>query len=187
MKAKLPLGRAQPRDGLVALPDVAGRRFRRGGLLRRELQFPTQAGAGLGQSDRREPAPGPDFAGRRGGADRRRSAPGPFYRRRGGTDRLPLGFGHQTDRGAARHPPAPRLARNRNAPPSTPRASPPLRCASWWYDPRAGLAHGPEETKNEGRMDLSSPADGDWVLVIDAADRAYPPPGSATEPGPDQN
>ena len=56
----------------------------------------------------------------RSGADHRRSAPGPFYRRRGGADRLPHGFRHQTDRGAARHPPAPRLARTatRHPPPS---------------------------------------------------------------------
>jgi len=50
----------------------------------------------------------------------------------------------------------------------------------WWYDPRSGRAHGPEKKMNTGRDDLEPPADGDWVLVIDAADRAYPPPGSAT-------
>jgi hypothetical protein len=53
----------------------------------------------------------------------------------------------------------------------------------WWYDPRTGLAREPEETKNEGRTDFAPPADGDWVLVIDAADRGYPPPGAVTEPG----
>jgi hypothetical protein len=70
------------------------------------------------------------------------------------------------------------------------------RLVLWWYDPRTGQATRVGEFDNPGRLDLSwkprlaPPTDGpDWVLVIDAAERNYPPPGSppARRPHADRN
>ncbi|MFO8006149.1 MAG: glycoside hydrolase family 140 protein [Candidatus Brocadiia bacterium] len=50
-------------------------------------------------------------------------------------------------------------------------------CA-WWYDPRTGEARPTGVHIADGRAEFRSPAEGpDWVLVVDDADRGFPPPG----------
>ncbi len=50
---------------------------------------------------------------------------------------------------------------------------------AWWYDPRTGEAEPTGVHATDGEAEFRSPADGpDWVLVIDDADRGFPPPGT---------
>lgn len=50
---------------------------------------------------------------------------------------------------------------------------------AWWYDPRTGKAEPTGVHVTDAEAEFRSPADGpDWVLVIDAADRGFPPPGT---------
>ena len=52
----------------------------------------------------------------------------------------------------------------------------------WWYDVRDGRAiRQAEASANEGRLAVETPDEPgyDWVLVVDAAAREYPPPGQA--------
>jgi hypothetical protein len=57
------------------------------------------------------------------------------------------------------------------------------KAKAWWFDPRTGGAKaiGTYETKGERRFDPpGAPGRGnDWVLVLDAAGKGYPPPGRA--------
>ena len=48
---------------------------------------------------------------------------------------------------------------------------------AWWYDPRTGKATAAGTFPTGGTRELTPPADGDWVLVIDDASRNLPPPG----------
>jgi hypothetical protein len=49
---------------------------------------------------------------------------------------------------------------------------------AWWFDPRNGEARPAGEFPTSGNQEFAPPADGDWVLVLDDARRAYLPPGS---------
>jgi hypothetical protein len=54
------------------------------------------------------------------------------------------------------------------------------RLTAWWFDPRTGAAARVGEFSNQGEREFIPPAPGemlDWVLVLDDADRRYPPPG----------
>lgn len=57
------------------------------------------------------------------------------------------------------------------------------RLQTWLFDPRTGTARALEESRNVGLYAFEPPGDpargNDWVLVIDDADRDFPPPGSA--------
>jgi hypothetical protein len=57
------------------------------------------------------------------------------------------------------------------------------RVAAWWYDPRDGTATPiDDDLPPAGNADFTTPPAGpDWVLVLDDASRAFPPPG--TRPG----
>jgi hypothetical protein len=49
---------------------------------------------------------------------------------------------------------------------------------AWWYNPRNGIATAIGLFDNTGTLTLSVPPDGpDWILVLDDAQAAYPPPG----------
>jgi hypothetical protein len=47
----------------------------------------------------------------------------------------------------------------------------------WWYDPAAGTATEIGTFPTSSTQQLTPPASGDWVLVVDDASRAFPPPG----------
>jgi hypothetical protein len=49
---------------------------------------------------------------------------------------------------------------------------------AWWFDPRTGEAQSAGEFSTSGNHDFAPPADGDWVLVLDDAERGYPAPGA---------
>ena len=52
---------------------------------------------------------------------------------------------------------------------------------AWWFDPRDGSAEAIGSFPCEGQREFAPPAPGemlDWVLVLDDASRAYPPPGT---------
>jgi hypothetical protein len=52
--------------------------------------------------------------------------------------------------------------------------------AAWWYNPREGSSRALGEYPNRGTHEFAPPAEGpgnDWVLVLDAAARGFPPPG----------
>ncbi len=54
------------------------------------------------------------------------------------------------------------------------------RLTAWWFDPRTGTATRIGEFSNQGEREFIPPAPGemlDWVLVLDDAERGYPPPG----------
>jgi hypothetical protein len=51
---------------------------------------------------------------------------------------------------------------------------------AWWFDPRTGRAMDAGEHATQGTGSFSAPSSGrgnDWVLVLDAASRRFPPPG----------
>jgi hypothetical protein len=51
----------------------------------------------------------------------------------------------------------------------------------WWYDPRTGKAISDKLVKGSGILSFTPPKDGkDWVLVVDDADKKFPPPGTVT-------
>ena len=50
----------------------------------------------------------------------------------------------------------------------------------WWFDPRTGHSTEAGVFPTSGRQDLTPPADGDWVLVLDDASLKHPPPGSGS-------
>ncbi|MFN0101422.1 MAG: glycoside hydrolase family 140 protein [Bryobacteraceae bacterium] len=55
------------------------------------------------------------------------------------------------------------------------------KVTAWWFDPRTGEATSIGTFPNSGQREFEPPAPGestDWVLVLDDADRKYPPPGS---------
>jgi hypothetical protein len=49
--------------------------------------------------------------------------------------------------------------------------------AAWWFDPRTGKATAAGKFTAEGKKAFTPPAEGDWVLVLDAAAKNLPPPG----------
>ena len=51
---------------------------------------------------------------------------------------------------------------------------------SWWYNPASGSAIEIGTYATLGSRQFTFPSNGDWVLVIDDASLALPPPGSAT-------
>jgi len=54
------------------------------------------------------------------------------------------------------------------------------RVRAWWFNPRDGKAALIGELANEGERPFTPPDPGeplDWVLVLDDAAQAYPPPG----------
>ena len=54
------------------------------------------------------------------------------------------------------------------------------RFHAWWYDPREGVALDLGQVPNTGQYRPAAPTTGpDWVLVLDAADAGYAPPGQA--------
>lgn len=57
----------------------------------------------------------------------------------------------------------------------------PKKLKSWWFDPRTGEAKEAGEIQNDGRHEFIPPTHGDgcdWVLVLDDADRKFPPPAA---------
>lgn len=59
------------------------------------------------------------------------------------------------------------------------------RTNAWWFDPRTGAATSIGTFARASERTFTPPAPGevlDWVLVLDDADRRFPPPG-ATHPG----
>lgn len=48
---------------------------------------------------------------------------------------------------------------------------------SWWFDPRSGNASEAGEFPTAGRQQFTPPAEGDWVLVLDAGSLKPSPPG----------
>jgi hypothetical protein len=48
---------------------------------------------------------------------------------------------------------------------------------AWWYDPARGESIGIGTFPTTGRRDFVPPRDGDWVLVLDAAEAGLGPPG----------
>jgi hypothetical protein len=55
---------------------------------------------------------------------------------------------------------------------------------AWWFDPRTGLGTLQGEFGGGGHRDFRSPPYGpDWVLVLDAVDAGYGPPGLAAATG----
>lgn len=49
---------------------------------------------------------------------------------------------------------------------------------AWWYDPRTGVGTSVGEFNGAGQREFRTPPVGpDWVLVLDDADKDYPPPG----------
>jgi len=49
---------------------------------------------------------------------------------------------------------------------------------AWWYDPRTGVGTLIGKMDGGGRREFRTPPQGpDWVLVLDDAEREYPPPG----------
>jgi Protein of unknown function (DUF4038)/Putative collagen-binding domain of a collagenase len=52
------------------------------------------------------------------------------------------------------------------------------RAQGWWFDPRSGAASEAGEFPTTGRQQLTPPAEGDWVLVLDEATSNPSPPGS---------
>jgi hypothetical protein len=54
---------------------------------------------------------------------------------------------------------------------------------AWWYNPRNGQAARIGEFDSEGERQFAPPDAGeylDWVLVLDDAAKAFPPPGTRT-------
>ena len=52
---------------------------------------------------------------------------------------------------------------------------------TWWYDPRTGVAFEGTDLKKHTGLEIQPPSTGmgnDWVLVIDARDTDFPPPGT---------
>ena len=47
----------------------------------------------------------------------------------------------------------------------------------WWYDPRNGKAREAGKYRASGRREFTPPGEGDWVLVLDDADRQLSAPG----------
>ena len=57
------------------------------------------------------------------------------------------------------------------------------RVRAWWYNPRTGEATRIGEFSSSGEREFNPPDPGemlDWVLVLDDADRGFPPPGHPT-------
>lgn len=54
---------------------------------------------------------------------------------------------------------------------------------AWWFDPRSGEAQLAGEFAGSGCCELTPPAAGDWVLVLDDAGRELPAPGEAGSSG----
>jgi uncharacterized protein DUF4038/collagenase-like protein with putative collagen-binding domain len=55
---------------------------------------------------------------------------------------------------------------------------------AWWFDPRTGNATEIGTFPNAGEREFAPPSKGemlDWVLVLDAASRDYPPPGTSAQ------
>ena len=52
------------------------------------------------------------------------------------------------------------------------------RARAWWYNPRTGGATDAGTFTTEGAMQLTPPADGDWVIVLDDASKHLSAPGS---------
>jgi hypothetical protein len=48
---------------------------------------------------------------------------------------------------------------------------------AWWFDPRRGKSAAAGQFATAGKHRFTPPGDGDWVLVLDDASRALPPPG----------
>jgi hypothetical protein len=49
----------------------------------------------------------------------------------------------------------------------------------WWFDPRTGRATAAGTFPTSGTQELTPPAEGDWVLVLDDASKRRLPPGSS--------
>jgi hypothetical protein len=49
---------------------------------------------------------------------------------------------------------------------------------AWWFDPRTDKATAGGDFPTSGMREISPPAEGDWVLVLDDASLNRPPPGS---------
>lgn len=52
---------------------------------------------------------------------------------------------------------------------------------TWWYDPRTGVAFEGTDLRKDSGLEIQPPSTGmgnDWVLVIDARDTDFPPPGT---------
>jgi hypothetical protein len=56
------------------------------------------------------------------------------------------------------------------------------RVVAWWFDPRTGQATRIGEYPNAGVRTFTPPGtpgrDNDWILVLDDANKGYPPPGA---------
>jgi hypothetical protein len=48
----------------------------------------------------------------------------------------------------------------------------------WWFNPRNGQAAAAGTFPTSGTRELTPPAEGDWVLVLDDASKKLPPPGA---------
>jgi hypothetical protein len=53
------------------------------------------------------------------------------------------------------------------------------QAVAWWFDPRAGRAIAAGNLSTSGTQELTPPAEGDWVLVLDDAAKKRLPPGSS--------
>ena len=51
------------------------------------------------------------------------------------------------------------------------------RVKAWWFDPRTGAASASGEFPTDGSRQFTPPGEGDWVLVLDDAARAWAAPG----------
>jgi hypothetical protein len=49
---------------------------------------------------------------------------------------------------------------------------------AWWYDPRKGEASDGGTFPSTGTQEFTPPGEGDWVLVLDDADKKLPVPGT---------
>jgi hypothetical protein len=47
----------------------------------------------------------------------------------------------------------------------------------WWFNPRTGESTSAGKFSTSGKKEFTPPGDGDWVLVLDDADRHLEAPG----------
>jgi len=53
------------------------------------------------------------------------------------------------------------------------------QAVAWWFDPRTGQATAAGTFPTRGAQELTPPAEGDWVLVLDDASKGRLPPGTS--------